>query len=63
MPQIQSCKLIPEKKKKKVEPGGFLKNSHKYYSQIFRDLGLAYISLYLLMMKVRERVYSLGVQG
>lgn len=37
-----------QKKKKKGVPEGFLKNSNKYYPKIFRDPGLAYISLYLL---------------
>lgn len=38
----------------------FLRNSNKYYPQDFRDPGLAYIALYLLKMKVKERAYSLG---
>lgn len=39
-----------------------LQNSNKYYPKIFRDAGLAYVALYLLKMKVKERAYRLGVQ-
>ena len=58
----QKKKKEKERKKEKRCARGFWKNSNKYYPKIFRDPGLAYISLYLLKMKVKERAYSLGVQ-